>query len=172
MKPSIPMLLSFLLPLTFAATSQAEEPPPAEPASAALAPSPPAPVLATATLPTAPLPAAPSPLLERRSEGLRTAGIVLIPLGSVALAGGAFVATLGAFGSGASGEASSGPTPATRVALGFMGAGALTLTGGIIMAVVGSKKVPVRTTEALAPAPRWSVEPQVGVGSAGVKVHF
>ena len=172
MKPSIPMLLSFLLPLTFAATSQAEEPPPAEPASAAPAPSSPAPVLATATLSTAPLPAAPSPLLERRSEGLRTAGIVLIPLGSVALAGGAFVATLGAFGGPASGEASTGPTPATRAALGFMGAGALTLTGGIIMAVIGSKKVPVRTTEALAPAPKWSVEPQVGVGSAGVKVRF
>jgi hypothetical protein len=172
MKPSIPMLLSFLLPLTFAAQSRAEEPPPAEPDSAAPAPSQPAPVLGSAMLPTAPLPAAPPPLLERRSEGLRTAGLVLIPLGSVALAGGAFVATLGAFGGTVRDQDSTGPTPATRVALGFMGAGALTLTGGIIMAVVGSKKVPLRTTEALAPAPKWSVEPQVGLGSAGVKVRF
>jgi hypothetical protein len=168
MKPSIPMLFSFLLPLTIAATSQAQEPFPAAPAPAA-----PAPVLAPAALPTAPLPPPPSPLLERRSEGLRTAGIVLIPIGSVALVGGLFVTTLGAFGGSVSGEGS-GPAPATRVALGFMGAGALTLTGGIIMAVVGSKKVPIRTTEALgpAPAPRWSVEPQVGLGSAGVKVRF
>ena len=172
MKPSIPMLFSFLLPLTFAATSQAEEPPPAEPAPADPALSTPAPVLGSATLATATLPAAPPPLLERRSDALRTAGIVLIPIGSVALVGGLFVTTLGAFGGPAEGEASSGPTPATRVALGFMGAGALTLTGGIIMAVVGSKKVPMRTTEALAPAPKWSVEPQVGLGSAGVKVVF
>ncbi len=53
-----------------------------------------------------------------------------------------------------------------------MGAGALALMGGIVMAVVGSKKVPVRTTEALAPSPRWAAEPLVGAGVAGVKIRF
>lgn len=57
-------------------------------------------------------------------------------------------------------EHGQGSSGVARVGLTFMGLGALTLTSGIVMAVVGSKKVPVRTTEALAPAPRWTDIPQ------------
>src|SRR5689334_2697957 len=185
MKPSIPTLLSFLLPLTLAATAHAQEPSAAAPQGVAApapvyAPEPPAPVYAPAA-PMADLPPPPPPLMERRSEGLRVAGIVLIPIGSLALLGGVFVTTFGAFGSGhvetgdgfsAAAPSESGPSGAAVVGLTFMGVGAATLTGGIIMTVVGSKKVPVRTTEALAPAPRWSVEPVLGMGSAGFKGTF
>lgn len=189
MKPSIPTLLSFLLPLTLAATAHAQEPSAAAPQGIAApaapapgyAPPPPAPVYAPAG-PMMALPPPAPPLMERRSEGLRIAGIVLIPIGSLALVGGLFVTTLGAFagtpvdggGDGFSSAApsESGPSGATIAGLTFMGLGAATLTGGIIMAVVGSKKVPVRTTEALAPAPRWSVEPVLGMGSAGFKGTF
>ena len=103
MKPSIPTLLSFLLPLTLAATAHAQEPSGAAPrdlsapaAPAAPIPEQPAPAFAPAPPMTA-LPPPPPPLLERRSEGLRVAGIVLIPIGSIALVGGLFVTTLGAF---------------------------------------------------------------------------
>lgn len=194
MKPSIPMLLSFLLPLTLAATSHADEPAaaapqaapavapaaptaPAEPPPAASAPAPTTLVYAASPYPTGPLPPPPSPLLERRSEGLRVAGIVLIPLGSVLLLGSSLVAVGSAFG-GAMVEDDNGmAVPAResntgRVAVAFMGLGALTLTGGIIMTVVGGKKVPVRTTEALASKPTWTAEPLVGVGTAGVKIRF
>jgi hypothetical protein len=180
MKPSTPMLLAFLLPL--AANAHAEEPPPAAPQGvspgapapppAAPAPAPPAPVLAPAPAPSTALRAPPSPLLERRSEGLRTAGIVLIPLASIALVSGVFVTTVGALSPPCTCDSPTGLSNATRVGLGFMGAGALALTGGIVMAVVGSKKVPVRTVEGLAPAPRWAAEPLVGAGTAGVKVRF
>ena len=52
------------------------------------------------------------------------------------------------------------------------GVGSGDLREAIIMAVVGSKKVPLRNDEALAPAPRWTIEPLVGMGSAGVKGTF
>jgi hypothetical protein len=183
MKPSSPMLLAFLLPLALAGTARAQEPPPAAPQGvfpaapapppAAPAPAQPAPVLALASAaPTTALPAPPSPLLERRSEGLRTAGIVLIPLASIALVSGVFVTTVGALSPPCSCDSPTGLSGATRVGLGFMGAGALALTGGIVMAVVGSKKVPVRAHEALAPAPSWAAEPLVGAGTAGVKIRF
>lgn len=191
MKPSTPMLLSFLLPLTLAATAHAQEPsaatpqgfsPAAAPVAAPAAPPPaqPAPVLAAAP-PTTALPAPPPPLMVRRSEGLRIAGIVMIPLGAVALGAGSFVAVASSFGGGtveSGGEfgapvrESSGPSSTAVVGLTFMGVGALTLTGGIIMAAVGGKKIPAPTTEGLAPAPRWAVEPLVGAGTAGVKVRF
>ncbi len=163
MKPSAPMLLSFLLPLTLAANAHAQEPSGATPQDMSPA--------AAAKAPDADLPAPESPLLERRSEGLRTAGIVLIPLGSTAIVGGMFV-TVFAGMSGAHEEHGQGPSGPARVGLTFMGLGALALTTGIVMAVVGSKKVPVRTTEALGPAPRWTVQPLVGVGSAGVMGTF
>lgn len=182
MKPSSPTLLAFLLPLSLAASARAQEPPPAAPQGvspaapapppAAPAPAQPAPVLALAPAPSAALPAPPSPLLERRSEGLRAAGIVLIPLASLALVSGVFVTTAGAFAPPCDCDSPTGLSGATRVGLGFMGAGALALTGGIVMAVVGSKKVPVRTTEGLAAAPRWAAEPLVGAGTAGVKIRF
>jgi hypothetical protein len=108
---------------------------------------------------------------------------VLIPLGSIALAGGSFLAVISGLSptpvdetarpSGAlPPNESSGPSSTALVGLTFMGVGALTLTSGIIMTVVGGKKVPVRTTEALAPAPRWTVKPLVGMGSAGVMGTF
>ncbi len=182
MKPATPMLLAFLFPLALAATAHAQEPPPAAPqgvSPAAPAPPPappapaqPAPVLARAAAPSTALPAPPSPLLERRSEGLRTAGIVLIPLASIALVSGVFVTTVGALSPPCSCDSPTGLSGATRVGLGFMGAGVLALTGGIVMAVVGSKKVPVRTTEALASTPTWAAEPLVGAGTAGVKIRF
>jgi hypothetical protein len=167
MKSSTPMLLAFLVPFAVAANAFAEEP-----TSAPVEPAPPAPLVAPA--PAASymvMRAPPSPLLERRSEAMRTAGIVLIPIAGAAIVGGGFVTMLGAFGGPESSTDTHGPATATMVALTVMGLGALTLTGGIAMAVVGSKKVPAHA-EVLATAARPTVEPQVGLGSAGVKIRF
>lgn len=113
MKASISLLLGFLAPLTVAATVHAQDATAPSPQPVALLAATPAPPVATPVAPVAPLaPGAvvpfapapyalapvPTPVLERRSEGLRIAGIVLIPVGSLALFGGALFALGSAVG--------------------------------------------------------------------------
>ncbi len=116
---------------------------------------------------------APAPM-KRKNMGLFVAGCVIAPLGAVlALAGGVAVAvesdtntvTFGGNGSTVGGGSSTAPGYAL-VVVGLLGMG-----GGIAMAVIGGKKVPVETT-APPPPPRVSFEPLLGPGSAGLRVRF
>jgi hypothetical protein len=137
----------------------------------------PQPVLMYAPRP-APEPVPPPVVMKRRSTGLFVTGVILIPVGAIAaLAGTAMVLlndsteTAGSFGEGDSTSTGAGS------GLVVLGVGAALLTGGIIMTVVGGKKVPVEPNAALLdprhspPAPRASVTPLFGPVS-GVRVQF
>lgn len=107
----------------------------------------------------------PPPLMKRRSTGLFVTGIVFIPLGSIVTLGGTFLLVAGA----TSGGDNSGPA--------VLGVGLAALTGGIVMTVIGGKKVPVAPAAALLdprhspPAPKASITPLFGPVS-GVRVQF
>ena len=107
----------------------------------------------------------PPPAMKRRSTGLFVTGIILIPVGSIVAIGGTFVTVATAVVGGG------------ETGLAILGVGLGTLTGGIIMTVVGGKKVPVDPASALLdprhspPAPKASLTPLFGPVS-GVRVQF
>ena len=109
----------------------------------------------------------PPPAMKRRSTGLFVTGIVLISVGSIVALGGTFVTV---FNGGAEGGGAEG-------GLAILGVGLAALTGGIVMTVVGGKKVPVDPASAMLdprhspPAPKASVTPLLGPMS-GVRVQF
>jgi len=124
----------------------------------------------------------PPPLMKRRSTGLFVTGIVLIPVGAItALVGGVMVAAADStsfdfsdsdFGRSSSSSSGSG------AGVGVLAVGGLMLVGGIVMTVIGGKKVPVDPGAALLldprhspPAPKASVTPLFGPVS-GVRVQF
>lgn len=104
----------------------------------------------------------PPPAMKRRSTGLFVTGIILLPVGGIITIGGTAVTLIS---NGAPG------------ALGVLGLGLATLTGGIIMTVVGGKKVPADPAAAWLdprhspPAPKASLTPLFGPVS-GVRVQF
>lgn len=108
------------------------------------------------------LPTLPTLPTQRRNVGLFVAGVVLAPVGAVTSIAGLFVTT--------SNEGKG---------LGIAAGGLVVMTAGIVMAVVGGKRVPV-AREAPAPsATSVSVEPFFGRGSlsevsnvGGVRVRF
>lgn len=110
---------------------------------------------------------APPPAMKRRSTGVFVTGIILIPVGSLLALGGGVV-LLGSSVDGASDAAGSGA--------GILGLGLAALTGGILMTVVGGKKVPVNQALVLdprhsPPSPKAAVTPLFGPMS-GVRVQF
>jgi hypothetical protein len=102
-----------------------------------------------------PLPAAPEVEMRRRSLGLFISGIVLIPLGSIAILGGAVDALSNTGAAGRGGDA--------LVIGGFVG-----LAAGITMTVIGGKKVPVEP----ATPPAVSFEPLLGPTGGGLRMRF
>ncbi|MEP7121168.1 MAG: hypothetical protein ABJE95_09670 [Byssovorax sp.] len=107
---------------------------------------------------------APPPAMHRRNTGLFVTGIILIPIGSLVAIGGTVVLLGNSFDGGSSGGA-------------ILGVGLAGLTGGIVMTVIGGKKVPVDPSAALLdprhspPAPKTAVTPLFGPVS-GVRVTF
>jgi hypothetical protein len=107
----------------------------------------------------------PPPPTKRANMGLFVGGCILAPVGAVvAIAGGAWALAVGnGFGHGST-------TP------GFvtLGVGLAGMAGGIAMAVVGGKRVPIEPPprSPAAPAPAVSFEPLVGPTSAGVRMRF
>ena len=111
-------------------------------------------------------------------------GIVFIPVGAiVAITGGVFLAASNATavsnedsGFGSSSENSISDSTSTTAGA-VLAVGGLMLVGGIVMTVVGGKKVPVDPGAALLdprhspPTPRASVTPLFGPVS-GVRVQF
>ena len=121
----------------------------------------------------------PPPVMKRRSTGLFVTGIVFIPVGALtAIVGGLIVA-----GSSASSDFTGDgfedtSSSASGTGTGVLVAGSALLVGGIVMTVIGGKKVPVDPNEARLldprhspPAPRASVTPLLGPVS-GVRVQF
>ena len=104
----------------------------------------------------------PPPVMKRRSTGLFVTGIVLIPIGSIIAIGGTAATLLSDGDPGA---------------LGVLGLGLASLTGGIVMTVVGGKKVPADSGSALLdprhspPAPKAEITPLFGPVT-GVRVQF
>jgi len=107
----------------------------------------------------------PPPVMKRRSTGLFVTGIVFIPIGSIVTLAGTFLLVAG----GETGADVGGPA--------VLCVGLATLTSGIVMTVVGGKKVPVEPNTARLdprhspPAPKASVTPLLGPMS-GVHVQF
>ncbi len=107
-------------------------------------------------LPVAP----PEPPTQRRSLPLYVVGVILIPVGTLAVIGGAVDAVSNTGKAAAGGDA--------LVVLGLVGMG-----GGIAMTVVGGKRVPVPVEGAPPPpAPAVSFEPVIGPTSLGVRARF
>jgi hypothetical protein len=117
----------------------------------------------------------PPPAMERRSTGLFVTGIVLIPVGAItAIAGGIILAGSAAIDSSCVDfcDTSSG----SGTGAGVLAVGGLMLVGGIVMTVVGGKKVPVNQALMLdprhsPPTPKASLTPLLGPVS-GVRVQF
>ena len=120
----------------------------------------------------------PPPAMQRRSTGVFVTGIVLIPVGAItSIIGGAMLA----FGSATSSSCdqfgcsdTSGGASGTGAAV--LAVGGLMLVGGIVMTVVGGKKVPVDQALMLdprhsPPSPKASLTPLLGPVS-GVRVQF
>jgi len=99
---------------------------------------------------------------ERRSTGAFVTGIILTPVGGIAILSGLVAAVAGstneALGGGDDGSQTAG--------LAVAGLGALVLAGGIVMAVVGGKKVTVHHSGPK-PPPEAFVVPIIGPGVAG-----
>lgn len=109
----------------------------------------------------------PPPAMQRRSTGMFVTGIILIPLGSIVAIGGTAV-LLGSSLDGAGDAAGPGA--------GILVVGLAGLTGGIVMTVIGGKKVPVNQALVLdprhsPPPPKAAVTPLLGPMS-GVRVQF
>jgi hypothetical protein len=107
---------------------------------------------------------APPPAMKRRSTGLFVTGVIFIPVGSIVTLAGTFLLVANAEGGGNVGA------PAT------LGVGLAMLGGGIVMTVVGGKKVPVTQASLLdprhsPPSPKASITPLLGPMS-GLRVQF
>jgi hypothetical protein len=105
---------------------------------------------------------APAVPMRRNNMGLFVSGCILAPVGAVVAVAGlgvlAFSNTETGHGAGAG---------IAMIAVGLAGMG-----GGIAMAVVGGKKVPLETPAAPPAAPAVSFEPLLGPTSAGLRVRF
>lgn len=100
----------------------------------------------------------PPPVLRRRNTGLFVGGVVLAPLGAVALlAGGVVILNEGS------------KSESTAPGLGLVGLGLVGIGGGIAMAVIGGKKV---RADVPPPPPAVSFEPLLGPTSIGVRGRF
>jgi len=104
---------------------------------------------------------------ERRSTGAFVTGIVLTPVGGIAILGGLVAAVAGSTNETLGGGDDGSQTAGLAVA----GLGALVLAGGIVMAVVGGKKVPVKQPAVEAP-PEAIFVPIVGPGTLGLGGTF
>ena len=121
---------------------------------------------------------APPPAMQRRSTGLFVTGIVLMPVGALtAIVGGVMLATSSAIATvDGSGTFSEETTSSSAKGTGVLAVGGLLLVGGIVMTVIGGKKVPVNQALVLdprhsPPAPKTAVTPLFGPMS-GVRVQF
>ena len=110
----------------------------------------------------------PPPPMVRQNTGLWVGGIVLIPVGAVAGLVGIYLAATGAtFG------AVGVDTGRQNAGYALMGLGLAGIVGGIVMVVIGGKKIPAEPPPAAAPAePKVSFEPLLGPTSAGLRVRF
>ncbi len=121
----------------------------------------------------------PPPAMKRRSTGLFVTGIILIPIGAItAIAGGIILASSSATSSFTDSSGFTTDTgSASGTGAGVLAVGSLMLVGGIVMTVIGGKKVPVEQDAALLdprhspPAPKASITPLFGPMS-GVRVQF
>ncbi len=124
----------------------------------------------------------PPPVMKRRNTALFVTGIVLIPVGALtAIVGGAILGAASTsnvdFSDGSFSDSSSSGAGGTGAAV--LVVGSAMLVGGIVMTVVGGKKVPVDPNEARLlldprhspPPPRASVTPLLGPVS-GFRVQF
>jgi hypothetical protein len=121
---------------------------------------------------------APPPVMQRRSTGMFVTGIVLIPVGAItALVGGVILAASSSVSSVNGPGLSTDTGGASATGAGVLAVGGLMLVGGIVMTVIGGKKVPVNSSSALLdprhspPAPKASITPLFGPMS-GVRVQF
>jgi len=103
-------------------------------------------------------------VMKRNSTGMFVTGIVFIPVGLLAATAGGLTLVISAA------SESSIAVPTTLV-----GVGGGMIVSGIVMAVVGGKKVPAESATVLGLSPRQpkaSLEPLFGPTSAGIRVHF
>jgi hypothetical protein len=107
--------------------------------------------------------------MKRKNVGLFVAGCVVAPLGAVmALAGGVMIVNESNSASFNSNGTLSSSSSSTAPGLAVVAVGLVAMGGGIAMAVIGGKKVPVET----APPPPLSFEPLLGPGTAGMRMRF
>jgi hypothetical protein len=109
----------------------------------------------------------PPPPMRRANKGLFIGGCILAPVGAVvSLVGVAFLVIPT--------DALTGTSNNTVTGGVLLGVGLAGLGGGIAMAVIGGKKVPVEAPPAPAPAPAPAVsfEPLLGPTSAGMRMRF
>ena len=115
----------------------------------------------------------PPPAMKRRSTGMFVTGIVLIPIGAItAIVGGLILGS----GSGISAIDGSEGNDFAGTGAAVLSVGGLMLVGGIVMTVIGGKKVPVNQALMVdprhsPPAPKASLTPLFGPVS-GVRVQF
>jgi hypothetical protein len=108
----------------------------------------------------------PPPPTRRANVGLMVGGCILAPVGAiVSLVGVVFLIAPSDTLSG--GSSNNTVTGGVLVGVGLAGLG-----GGIAMAVIGGKKVPLEAPPAPAPAPAVSFEPLLGPTSVGMRMRF
>jgi hypothetical protein len=107
-------------------------------------------------------------VMKRNSTGMFVTGIVLMGVGGLtAIVGGLTMAVSSAGGSlcdDAGGGCGGGPS---GTGIGILAAGGGLLVGGIVLTVIGGRKVPVQAS-----ASAMTLEPLIGPGSAGLRVSF
>jgi hypothetical protein len=104
----------------------------------------------------------PPPPMRRANVGLFVGGCILAPVGAVVSLVGVVYLLVPAVTFGSSNSTVTGGV--------LLGVGLAGLGGGIAMAVIGGKKVPVE--QPAAPAPVVSFEPLLGPTSAGMRMRF
>ncbi len=117
------------------------------------------------------VPGEPPVPMKRRNMGLFVSGCVLAPLGAVmAIAGGLLLLTEASAANDGFGVTTS---KSTAPGYALVGVGLVGMAGGITIAVIGGKKVPVEAAPgAPPPPPAVSFEPLLGPGTAGLRVRF
>ena len=91
----------------------------------------------------------PPPVMKRRSTGLFVTGVILIPVGAITAITGALILGVSSTSTYSDGYGSYSDSGGSGPGVAVLTVGGLALVGGIVMTIVGGKKVPVDPSAAL-----------------------